>query len=111
MKVIQESEKVGLKLNIPKKKIMASGPIASWQIDAETVLDFIFGGSKITAHGDCSHETKRCLLLGRKVMTNLDSILKSRDITLPTKVILVKAMVFPVVIYGCESWTIKKAEG
>ena len=110
MKVKEESEKVGLKLNIQKTKIMASGPITSWQIDGETVADFILGGSKITAEGDCSHEIKRCLLLGRKVMTNLDSILKSRDITLLTKVHLVKAMVFPVVIYGCESWTIKKAE-
>ena len=110
MKVKEESEKVGLKLNIQKTKIMASGPITSWQIDGETVSDFIFGGSKITADGDCSHETKRCLLLGMKVMTKLDSILKSRDITLPTKVRLVKAMVFPVVMYGCESWTIKKAE-
>ena len=105
-----ESEKVGLKLNIQKMKIMASGPITSWQIDGETVSDFIFGGSKITADGDCSHEIKRCLLLGKKVMTNLDSILESRDITLPTKVHLVKAMVFPVVLYGCESWTVKKAE-
>ena len=111
MKVKEESEKVGLKLNIQKTKIMASGPITSWKIDAETVSDFIFGGSKITADGDCSHEIKRCWLLGRKVMTNLDSILKSRDITLPTKVCLVKAMVFPVVMYGCESWSIKKAEG
>uniref|UniRef100_A0A4W2CC80 Reverse transcriptase domain-containing protein n=1 Tax=Bos indicus x Bos taurus TaxID=30522 RepID=A0A4W2CC80_BOBOX len=110
MKVKEESEKVGLKLNIQKTKIMASGPIISWQIDGETVSDFIFGGSKITADGDCNHEIKRCLLLGRKVMTNLDSILKSRDITLPTKVCLVKAMVFPVVKYGCESWTVKKAE-
>ena len=110
MKVKEESEKVGLKLNIQKTKIMASGPITSWQIDGETVADFIFLGSKITADGDCSHEIKRCLLLGRKVMTNLDSILKSRDITLSTKVRLVKAMVFPVVMYGCESWTIKKAE-
>ena len=112
-KVKEESEKVGLKLNIRKKKIMASGPITSWEIDgetAETVSDFILGGSKITADGDCSHEIKRHLLLGRKVMTNLDSILKSRDITLPTKVHLVKAMVFPVVRYGCESWTLKKAE-
>ena len=112
MKVKEESEKVGLKLNIQKTK-MASGPITSWQIDGETVetvADFIFGGSKITADGDCSHEIKRRLLFGRKVMTNLDSILKSRDITLPTKVCLVKAMVFPVVMYGCESWTIKKAE-
>ena len=109
----KESEKVGLKLNIQKTKIMASGPLASWQIDGETmetVRDFIFLGSKITADGDCSHEIKRRLLLGRKAMTNLDSILKSRDITLPTKVRLVKAIVFPVVIYGCESWTIKKAE-
>ena len=110
MKVEEESEKIGLKLNIQKTKIMASGPISSWQIDGETVTDFIFGGSKITAYGDCSHEIKRRLLLGRKVMTNLDSILKSRDITLPTKVHLVKAMVFPVVMYGCESWTINKAE-
>ena len=113
MKVKEESEKVGLKLNIQKTKIMASGPITSWQIDGETVktlADFIFGGSKITADGDCSHEIKRQLLLGRKVMTNLDNILQSRDITLPTKVHLVKAMVFPVVTYGCESWTIKKAE-
>ena len=113
MKVKEESEKVGLKLNIQKTKIMASSPITSWQIDeekVETVADFIFLGSKITANGDCSHEIKRCLLLGRKVMTNLDSILKSRDITLSTKVQLVKAMVFPVVMYGCESWTIKKAE-
>ena len=110
MKVKEESEKVGLKLNIQKTKIMASGPITSWQIDVETVSDFIFGCSKITADGDCSHEIKRCLLLGRKVMINLDSILKSRDITLPTKVRLVKAMVFPVVMYGCESWTIKKVE-
>ena len=105
-----ESEKVGLKLNIQKTKIMASGPITSWQIDGETVTDFIFLGSKITADGDCSHEIKRRLLLGRKLMTNLDSILKSRDINLPTKVHLVKAMVFPVVMYGCESWTVKKAE-
>ena len=113
IKVKEESEKVGLKLNIQKTNIMASGPITSWQIDREameTVTDFIFGGTQITADGDCSHEIKRCLLLGRKVMTNLDSILKSRDITLPTKVCLVKAMVFPVVMYGCESWTIKKAE-
>ena len=113
MKVKKESEKVGLKLNIQKTKIMASGPITSWQIDGEmieTVTEFIFLGSKITADGDCSHEIKRCLLLGRKVMTNLDSILKSRDITLSTQVHLVKAMVFPVVMYGCESWTIKKAE-
>ena len=105
-----ESEKVGLKLNIHKIKIMASSPITSWQIDGETVADFMLGGSKITADGDCSHEIKRCLLLERKVMTNLDSILKSRDITLPTKVHLVKAMVFPVVMYGCESWIIKKAD-
>ena len=113
MKVKEESEKVGLKLNIQKMKIMAFGPITSWQIDGETVetvSDFILGGSKITADGDCSHEIKRRLLLGRKVMTNIDSILKSRDITLPTKVCLVKAMVFPVVMYGCESWTIKKTE-
>ena len=110
MKVKDESEKVGLKLNIQKTKIMASGPITSWEIDGETVSDFILGGLKITADGDCSHEIKRRLLLGRKVMTNLDSILKSRDIILSTKVHLVKAMVFPVVIYGCESWTIKKAE-
>ena len=113
IKVKVESEKVGLKLNIQKTKIMASGPIASWQIDGktvETVSDFILGGSKITADGDCSHEIKRCLLLGRNVMTNLDSILKSRDITLPTKVCIVKAMVFPGVMYRCESWTIKKAE-
>ena len=110
MKVKEESEKVALKLNIQKTKIMASGPITSWQIDGETVSDFIFGGSKITADGDCSHEIKRRLLLGRKVMTKLDSILKSRDITLPTKVHLVKAMVFPVVMYGCLSWTLKKAE-
>ena len=110
MKVKEESEKVGLKLNIQKTKIMASSPITSWQIDEETVADFIFGGSKITADGDCSHEIKRHLLFGRKVMTNLDSILKSRDITLPTKLHLVKAMVFPVVTHGCESWTIKKAE-
>ena len=106
MKVKEESEKIGLKLNIQKTKIMASSPITSWQIDEETVADFIFGGSKITADGDCSHEIKRCLLLGRTVMTNLDSIFESRDITLPTKVRLVKAMVFPVVMYGCESWTI-----
>ena len=99
-----------LKLNIQRTKIMASSPITSWQIDGETVADFTFGGSKITSDGDCSHEIKRCLLLGRKVTTNLDSILKSRDITLPTKVLLVKAMAFPVVMYGCESWTIKKAE-
>ena len=110
MKVKEESEKVGLKLNIQKMKIMASGPITSWQIDGETVADFIFLGSKITVDGDCSHEIKRCLLLGRKVMTNLDSILKSRDITMRTKVHLVKVMVFPVVMYGCESWTVKKAE-
>ena len=113
MKVKEESEKVGLKVNIQKTKITASGPITSWQIDGETVetmADFIFWGSKITADGDCSHEMKRRLLLGRKVMTNLDSILKNRDITLPTKVHLVKAMVFPVVMYGCESWTVKKAE-
>ena len=110
MKVKEESEKVGLKLNIQKTKIMASGPFTSWEIDGETVSDFIFGGSKITADGDCSHEIKRRLLLGRKVMTNLDSIFKSRDITLPTKVRLVTAMVFPVVMYGCESWTVKKAE-
>ena len=113
MKVKEESEKVGLKLNIQKTKIMASGPINSWQIDGETVetvADFIILGSKITADGDCSHEIKKCLLLGRKVMTNLDSILKSRDITLSAKVHLVKAMVFPVVMYGCESWTIKKTE-
>ena len=110
MKVKEEREKVGLKLNIQKMKIMASGPITSWQIDGETVSDFILGGSKITAGGDCSHEIKRGLLLGRKVMTNLDSILKSRDITLPTKVRLVKAMVFPVVMCGCESWSVKKAE-
>ena len=103
------SEKVGLKLNIQKTKIMAFGPITSWEIHEETVSDFIFWGSKITADGDCSHEIKRCLLLGRKDMTNLDSIFKSRDITLPTKVRLVKAMVFPVVMYGCESWTVKKA--
>ena len=113
MKVKKESEKVGLKLNIQKMKIMASGPITSWETDeeiVETVSDFILGGSKITADGDCSHKIKRCLLLGRKVMTNLDSIFKSRDITLPTKVRLVRAMVFPVVIYGCEIWTVKKAE-
>ena len=107
---VKESEKAGLKINIQKTKIMASGPITSWQIDGETVADFVFLGSKITADGDCSHEIKRHLLLGRKVMTNLDSILKSRDITLSTKVHLGKAMVFPVVMYGCESWTIKKAE-
>ena len=110
MKVKEECEKVGLKLNIQKTKIMASGPIPSWQINGETVADFTFLGSKITADSDCSHEIKRPLLLGRKVMTNLDSILRSRDITLSTKVHLVKAMVFPVVMYGCESWTIKKAE-
>ena len=110
MKVKEESEKVGLKLKIQKTKIMASGLTTSWEIDGETVTDFIFLGSKITADGDCSHEIKRCLLLGRKVMTNLDSILKSKDITLPIKVHLVKAMVFPVVMYGCESWTRKKAE-
>ena len=113
MKVIEESEKVGLKLNIQKTKIMASDPITSWEIDGETVetvSDFIFWGSKISADGDCSHEIKRCLLLGKKVVTNLHSILKSRDITLPTKVHLVKAVVFPVVMYGCESWTVKKAE-
>ena len=110
MRVKEESEKVGLKLNIQKNKIMASGPITSWQIDGETVADFILWGSKITADGDCSHVIKRRLLLGRKVMTNLDSILKSRDITLPTKVHLVKAMVFPVVMCGCESWTTKKAK-
>ena len=113
MKVKDESKKVGLKFNIQKTKIIASGPITSWQIDGETmerVTDFIFSGSKITADVDCSHEIKRRLLLGRKVMTNLDSIFKSRDITLPTKVHLVKAMVFPVVTYGCESWTVKKAE-
>ena len=112
MKMKEESEKVGLKLNIQKTKIMASGPITSWQIDGETVetvRDFILGDSKITADGDCSHEVKRCLLLRRKAMTNLDSVLKGRDITLPTKVRLVKAMVFPAVMYGCESWTIKKA--
>ena len=113
MKVKEESEKVGLKLNIQKTKIMASDPITSWKIDGETVdtvSEFIFGGSKITADGDCSHEIKRRLLLGRKVMSNLDSIFKNRDITLPTKVRLVKAMIFPVVMYGCESWTIKEAE-
>ena len=113
MEVKEESEKVGLKLNIQKTKIMASGPIISWQIDRETVetmTDCILGGSKITANGDCSHEIRRCLLLGRKVMTSLGSILKNRNITLPTKVCLVKAMVFPVVMYGCECWTIKKAE-
>ena len=110
LKVKEESEKVIFKLNIQKTKIAASSPITSWQIDGETVADLIFLDSKITAHGDCSHEIKRHLLLGRKVMTNLDSILKSRDITLPTKVHLIKAMVFPVVVYGCESWTVKKAE-
>ena len=110
MKVKEESEKVSLKLNIKKTKIMASDPITSWQIDGETVADFILGGSKITADGDYSHEIKRCLLLGRKVMTNLNSILKSRDITLPTNACLVKAVVFPVVMHGCESWTVKKAE-
>ena len=113
MKVKEESEKVGLKVNIQKMKIMASGPITSWEIDGETVKtvsDFIFGGSKITSGGDCSHEIKRHLLLGRKVMINLDSIFKSRDITLPTKFHLVNAMVFPIVMYGCESWTVKKAE-
>ena len=113
MKVKEETEKVGLKLNIQKTKIIASGPITSWEIDGETVeivADFVLGGSKITADGDCSHEIKRRLLLGRKVMTSLDNILNSRDITMPTKVLLVKAMVFPVVMYGCESWTVKKAE-
>ena len=113
MRVKEENEKVGLKLNIQKTKIMASGPTTSQEMDGETVetvSDFIFGGSKITADGDCSHEIKGCLLLGRKVITNIDSILKSRDITMPTKVHLVKGMVFPVVVYGCESWTIKKAE-
>ena len=113
MKVKEEREKVGLKLNVQKMKIMACGPITPWEIDGETVeivSDFILGGSKITADGDCSHEIKRRVLLGKKVMTNLDSIFKSRDITLPTKVCLVKAMVFPVVMYGCESWTVKKAE-
>ena len=110
MKVKEESEKVGLKFNIQKTKILASSPITSWQIDGETVTDFIFGGSKITADGDCSHEIRRRLFLGRKVMTNLDSILNSRNITLPTNVCLVKAMVFPVVMYGCESWIIKKAQ-
>ena len=113
MKVKEESEKVGLKFNIQKTMIMSSGPITSWEIDGETVetvSDFIFGGSKITADGDCSHEIKRCLFLGRKVMINLDSILKSRDVTLPAKVCLVKAMVFPVVMYACESWTVKKVE-
>ena len=113
MKVKEESEKVGLKLNIQKTKIMASGPITSWQIDGEameTVKDFILGGSKSTADGDCSHEIKRLLLLGRKAMTSLDSTLRNRDITLPTKVLLIKAMVFPVVMYGCENWIVKKAE-
>ena len=113
MKVKEESEKVGLKLNIQKTKIMASSPITSWEIDGEiveTVSDFIFGGSKITADGDCSHESKRHLLIGRKVMTNVDSMFKSREITLPTKVCLVKAMVFPVVMYGCENWPVKKAQ-
>ena len=111
MKVKEETEKVDLKLSIQKTKIMASGPITSWQVDGETVADFIFGGSKITADGDCSHETKRRLLLGREVVTNLDSILKSREITLPTKVHLVKAMVFPVVMDGCESWTVNVRVG
>ena len=110
MKVKEESEKVGLKLNIQKTKIMASSPITSWKIEGETVADFIWGSSKITTDGDCSHEIKRCLLLGRKVMTNLESILKSRDITLPTMVCQVKAIVFPVVMYGCENWTVKNAE-
>ena len=110
MKVKEESKNVGLNLNIQKTKIMASGPITSWETDGETVSDFIFGGSKMTADGDCSHEIKRCLLLRREVMTNLDSIFKSRDITLPAKVHLVKALVFPVFMYGCESWTVKKAE-
>ena len=110
LKVKEETEKVGLKLNIQKTKIMASGPITSWEIDGETVSDFIFAGIQNHVDGDCSHEIKRCLLLGKKVMTNLDSIFKSRDITLPTKVHLVKAMVFPVVMYGCESWTVKKVE-
>ena len=110
MKVKEESEKVGLKLNIQKTKIMASGPITSWQIDGKTVAEFIFWGSRITADGDCSHEIKRCLLLGRKVMTKLDSISQSRDITLPTKVHLIKVMVFPVVLYGCEIWTAKETE-
>ena len=110
MKVKEESEKVGLKLNIQKTKIVASGPITSWEIDGETVSDFILGGFKITTDGDCSHEIKRCLLLGRKVMTNLDSILKSKDVTLPTKVRVVKATIFPVVMYRLENWTIKKAE-
>ena len=109
-KVKEESEKVGLKLNIQNTKIMASSSISLWQIDGETMTDFIFFGSKVTTDGDCIHEIERCLLLGRKVMTNLESILKSKDITLPTKVTLVKAMIFPVVMYGCESWTIKKAE-
>ena len=110
MKVKEESEKIGLKVNIQKTKILASGPITSWQIDGETAADFILGGSEITADGDCSHEIKRCLLLGRKVMTNLDSILKSRNITLPTEIHLVKAIIFPVVMYACECWTIKRAE-
>ena len=110
MKVKEENENVGLKLNTQKTKIMVSGPITSWEIDGETVSDFIFGGSKITADGDCSHDIKRCLFLGRKVMTNLDSILKTRDVTLPTKIRVVKAMVFPVVMHGCERWTVKKAE-
>ena len=110
MKVKEESKKVGLKLDIQKTKIMASGPITSWQIDGKQCQTLFLGGSKITADGDCSHEIKRCLLLGRKVMTNLDSIFKNRDITVPTKVHLVKAMVFPIVMYGCESWTVKKAE-
>ena len=110
MKVKEESEKVGLKFNIQETKVIASGPITSWEIDGETMSDFIFGGSKITADGDYSHEMKRHLLFGRKVMSNLDSIFKSRDVTLPTKVHLIKAMVFPVVMYGCESWTVKKAE-
>ena len=110
MKVKEESEKVGLKFNIEKTKIMASGPIASWQIDGETVRDYIFGGSKITSDGDCSHQIKKCLILERKAMTKLDRILKNRDITLPTKVHPVRAMVFPVVMYGCESWTITKVE-
>ena len=110
MKVKEESEKVGLKLNFQKTKIMASGPITLWEIDGETVSDFISWGSKITADGDCRHEIKRCLLFGRKVMTNLDSIFKNRDITLPKKICPVKAMIFPVVMYGCESWTVKKAE-
>ena len=110
MKVKEESETLGLKLSIQKTKIMTYGPMTSWQIDVETVADFIFGGSKITADGDCSHEIKQRLLLGRKAMTNLDSMLKSRDITLPTKVRIVKVMIFPMVMYGCESWTVKKAE-